>query len=162
MIGRLKRFLIYSFVAITWIFGSPLLAKPIRVYVDVVGDLFHAGHVQFFQKAKAHGDYLIVGVHGDEACTEYKRRPILSLEERCTAISACRFVDEVIPNSPIGITEEWIKKHNIDLVIHGDDFTEEKKQSQYAIPIKMGIFRTVPYTPGISTTEILSRINSMP
>ena len=127
-----------------------------------MGDLFHAGHVQFFQKAKAHGDYLIVGVHGDEACTEYKRRPILSLEEHCTAISACRFVDEVIPNSPIGITEEWIKKHNIDLVIHVDDFTEEKKQSQYAIPIKMGIFRTVPYTPGISTTEILSRINSVP
>ena len=52
------------------------------------------------------------------------------------------------------------KEHDIDLVIHGDDFSEEKKLSQYAVPIKLGIFRTVPYTPGISTTEILSRINS--
>ena len=162
MTYRMKGTLIYSFVLFFLIFGSPLFAKPIRVYVDVVGDLFHAGHVQFFEKAKAHGDYLIVGVHGDEACTEYKRRPILTLEERCTAIRACRVVDEVIPNSPIGITEEWIQKHDIDLVIHGDDFTEEKKQSQYAVPIKMGIFRTVPYTPGISTTEILDRIYSRP
>lgn len=160
MTYRLKGISIYFFAATFLIFGFPLFSKPVRVYVDVVGDLFHAGHVQFFQKAKAHGDYLIVGVHGDEACREYKRRPILTLEERCIAIEACRFVDEVIPNSPIGITEEWIRKHGIDLVIHGDDFTEEKKLSQYAVPIKMGIFITVPYTPGISTTEILNRIQS--
>ncbi|QVL58348.1 MAG: adenylyltransferase/cytidyltransferase family protein [Simkaniaceae bacterium] len=142
------------------LFSTTLFAKPVRVYVDVVGDLFHAGHVQFFQKAKAHGDYLIVGIHGDDACTDYKREPILTLEERRIAIEACRFVDEVILNSPIGITQEWIQEHDIDLVIHGDDFSEEKKRSQYAVPIKMGIFKTVPYTPGISTTEIISRINS--
>jgi len=139
---------------------SSYFSKPIRVYVDVVGDLFHSGHVQFFQKAKAHGNYLIVGVHGDDACTKYKRLPILTLQERCTSIRGCRWVDEVIPDAPIGITEEWIKKHNIDIVVHGDDFDEEKKQSQYAVPIKMGIFRTTPYTPGISTTEILNRIRS--
>lgn len=142
------------------LFSAPLIGKPIRVYVDVVGDLFHAGHIQFFQKAKEHGDYLIVGIHGDEACASYKREPILSLEERATAIKACRYVDEVILNSPIGITEKWIKDHDIDLVIHGDDFSEEKKNSQYAVPIRLGIFRTVPYTSGISTTEIISRIQS--
>lgn len=140
--------------------AAPLLGKPIRVYVDVVGDLFHAGHVQFFKQAKEYGDILIVGIHGDEACISYKREPILTLEERATSIKACRYVDEVILNSPIGITEEWIKEHNIDLVIHGDDFTEEKKNSQYAVPIRLGIFRTVPYTEGISTTEIISRIQS--
>lgn len=139
---------------------TPLLGKPTRVYVDVVGDLFHAGHVQFFKKAKEHGDILIVGIHGDEACTSYKRQPILTLEERATAIKACCYVDEVILDSPIGLTEEWIKKHNIDLVIHGDDFTEEKKNAQYAVPIRLGIFRTVPYTTGISTTDIISRIQS--
>lgn len=148
----------YLFIFI--IFSTALSAKPTRVYVDVVGVPFHAGHVQLFQKTKAHGDYLIVGVHGDEACMDYKRRPILTLEERCIAIKACQFVDEVIPNSPIGITKEWIESHHIDLVVHGDDFSEEKTLSQYAVPIKMGIFKTVSYTPGISTTEILNRIYS--
>ena len=37
----------------------------IRVYADMVGDLFHYGHVEFLEKARALGDYLIVGVHGD-------------------------------------------------------------------------------------------------
>lgn len=149
-----------SKILLILLFSTTLFAKQTRVYVDVVGDLFHAGHVQFFQKAKAHGDYLIVGIHGDEACVDYKRQPILTVEERRIAIEACRFVDEVILNSPIGITEEWIAKHAIDFVVHGDDFTEEKKLSQYSVPIKMGIFKTVPYTPGISTTEIISRVVS--
>ncbi|MCB1110202.1 MAG: adenylyltransferase/cytidyltransferase family protein [Chlamydiia bacterium] len=135
-------------------------AKQVRVYVDIVGDLFHAGHVQFFQKARAEGDYLIVGIHGDETCTNYKRKPILSLEERRIAIEACRYVDEVIVNVPIGITEEWIKKYDIDLVIHGDDFSEVNKNIHYGVPIRMGIFKTVPYTQGISTTDIIKRVIS--
>jgi len=134
--------------------------KPIRVYVDVVGDLFHAGHVKFFKKAKAEGDYLIVGIHGDDACADYKRRPILSLEERKVVIEACRYVDEVIVNSPIGITKEWMKEHNIDLVIHGDDFDEKKRMEQYGVPVKMGKFKTVPYSEGLSTTEIINRIKN--
>ena len=48
--------------------ANPLLKnKPIRVYADMVGDLFHAGHIEFIKKARAYGDYLIVGVIADEA-----------------------------------------------------------------------------------------------
>ena len=32
------------------------VTKPVRVYVDVVADLMHAGHVEFFKKAKSLGD----------------------------------------------------------------------------------------------------------
>jgi len=135
--------------------------KPIRVYVDVVGDLFHAGHVQFFQKAREHGDYLIVGIHGDDAVTEYKRHPILSLEERQIVIEACCYVDEVIPNSPIGITKEWIEKYDIDVVIHGDDYTLDRIMEQYSVPMEMGIFKTVPYSDGISTTDIINRVKNL-
>lgn len=135
-------------------------SKPVRVYVDVVGDLFHAGHVQFFQKALEYGDELIVGIHGDEAVAAYKRQPILTLEERSISIAACRYVDEVVLDAPIGVTEELINNYDIDIVIHGDDFSEQSKNEQYSVPIRMGIFRTVPYTAGISTTDIINRIKS--
>lgn len=135
-------------------------AKETRVYVDVVGDLFHAGHVQFFKQAKEHGDYLIVGIHRDEEVAGYKRQPYLSMDERKISIEACRYVDEVIVDVPVGISEAWIKKHKIDLVLHGDDISDKMKQEHYEIPIKLGIFKTVPYTRGISTTEIINRVKS--
>ena len=46
-----------------------------RVYVDMVGDLFHIGHINMFKQARELGDYLIVGVHSDKAVESYKRTP---------------------------------------------------------------------------------------
>ena len=129
-----------------------------RVYVDMVADLFHCGHVNFLKKARQHGNYLIVGLNSDEDCAGYKRKPIMNLQERVDSVKACRYVDEVLPNAPLVITDEWIKKHKIDVVVHGDDFDKEKIRKYYAAAIDKGIFKTVPYTKGISTTEILNRI----
>lgn len=137
---------------------SAFAKQPVRVYVDMVGDLFHPGHIDFLRKAKAEGDYLIVGVHPDELVESYKRRPILTLEERVRAISACRYVDEVIAGSPLPVTKEWIEKYKIDLVIHGDDFSLEQAKDHYGDPIELGIFKMVPYTSGISTSNIIQRI----
>lgn len=132
--------------------------KPKRVYADIVGDLFHAGHVEFFKKAKECGDYLIIGILSDEDVESYKRVPILTLQERVAVISACRYVDEVIVAPPLRLTKEWIEEHGIDLVIHGDDFNPDMLINQYGVSIDMGIFKAVPYTPGISTTNIIQRI----
>jgi|TARA_R110000824_G_scaffold170181_5_gene347476 cytidyltransferase-like protein len=130
-----------------------------RIYVDIVGDLFHLGHVSLFKKARGLGDYLIVGVHSDEDVAFYKRRPVLSLEERSKVIKSCRYVDEVIENAPLVITEEFINEHNISYVVHGDDVSDEVKR-QHKIPYSLGIVKYVPYTPGISTTEIIERIKN--
>ena len=61
-----------------------------RVYVDIVGDLFHSGHVESLKKARALGDYLLVGVCADDVVGHNKRRPVLLMEER--AASDRRFV----------------------------------------------------------------------
>jgi len=132
-----------------------------RVYVDVVGDLFHAGHIEFFKKARSEGTYLIVGIHNDQDVEAYKRLPILTQDERATIIESCIYVDEVLLDAPIGVTKELIEDNKIDLVIHGDDFqNEEIILEHYGVPVSMGIFKTVPYTAGISTTDIIERIKS--
>ena len=127
----------------------------------MVADLFHSGHVEFFKKARAFGDYLLVGIHADEVLIshDYKKgKPILTMEERVNIVGACRFVDEVLPNAPFIIDRPWIDEHNIEIVVRGDDMLQERLEYFYSVPIAMGIFRTVPYTEGISTTEIIRRV----
>ena len=126
----------------------------------MVADLFHYGHVNFLRLARKHGDYLLVGVHADKTVMSYKRRPILSMEERVASVKHCRYVDEVISDAPLTIDRAWIEQHEIDLILHGDDLSRETEESWYRTPIKMGIYRSVAYTPGISTTEIIARIKA--
>jgi len=128
-----------------------------RVYVDMVADLFHYGHANFLRQAKQFGDHLIVGIHSDEVVKEYKRTPILSMRERVDTVSSCRYVDEVISDAPLVVDLKWLNTHRIDLVVHGDDFSEDLLQDCYKVPIEMGIFHLLPYTSAISTSEIIRR-----
>jgi len=127
----------------------------------MVADLFHYGHMNFLKQAKSHGDFLLVGIHADEAVMVYKRRPIMTMKERVAAVEGCRYVDQLVPNAPIAITREWIEKNNIDLVMHGDDFSSDLERLCYKIPMEMGIYRTIGYTEGISTTEIIARVKAV-
>ena len=126
----------------------------------MTADLFHYGHVNFLKNASLVGDQLIVGIHSDKVVEEYKRTPIMTMNERIAVVAAVKYVDEVIPDAPLLIDEKWIKKHDIDMIVHGDDWEISKLQNIYKIPIEMGIFKTVPHTPSISTTDIIKRLNN--
>jgi cytidyltransferase-like protein len=129
-----------------------------RVYADMVGDLFHAGHVEFLRQARSLGDELVVGVHSDDDVASYKRRPILTMDERIQVVAACRYVDETLPNAPLSVDQEWLDRHRLDLVVHGDDFDPETLARYYRVALERGILRILPYSPGISTSQILDRI----
>jgi ethanolamine-phosphate cytidylyltransferase/choline-phosphate cytidylyltransferase len=131
-----------------------------RVYADMVADLFHYGHVEFLRRAREVGDVLIIGIHSDETVGSYKRAPVMTMLERVRVVEACRYVDEVVPDAPLSVTRDWIERHRIDVVVHGDDLDREETASMYEIPAAMGILRTVPYTAGISTSEILRRLDA--
>ena len=130
-----------------------------RVYADMVGDLFHIGHINMLKQARQFGDYLIVGVHSDKTVESYKRTPIINENDRYELLRNCRLVDEIIENAPIIITKDYIKEHNIDLIVHGDD-TSEAFNEQHKIPLEMGIMKYVKYTRGVSTSEIITRIKN--
>lgn len=61
-------------------------------------DLLHAGHVVMLQEAKELCDYLIVGLLVDPSTERpEKNKPVQSLFERYIQLSACKYVDEIIP-----------------------------------------------------------------
>jgi phosphoenolpyruvate phosphomutase len=128
-----------------------------NIYVDMVGDLFHFGHVELLRRAKEFGQKLIVGVHNDETVMSYKRRPVLSMKERIAVIESCKYVDQVIPDAPLVVTSKYLEENQIDLVIHGDDLTSEDKHMMFGEVLNKLVL--INYTDGISTTNILQRLN---
>jgi len=65
------------------------------VYAPGVFDMLHIGHIQYLQKAKTQGDYLIVGVQSDKGVESMKgTKPILSENIRMQTIKALECVDD--------------------------------------------------------------------
>lgn len=131
-----------------------------RVYVDMVGDLFHPGHVALVRAARDLGDHLVVGVLSDETAASYKRRPIMTMGERVAVIEACRYVDEVIPNAPDRLTHAFLDQHDLALVVHGDDLDAAGAAEVYGPAVATGRLRLVPRTEGVSTTELIARVHA--
>ncbi|KAL6659060.1 hypothetical protein ACP70R_003100 [Stipagrostis hirtigluma subsp. patula] len=137
--------------------------RPVRVYMDGCFDLMHYGHANALRQAKVLGDQLIVGVVSDEEIVANKGPPVLSMEERLTLVSGLKWVDEVIPNAPYEITEEFMNtlfnKYNIDYIIHGDDpCLLPDGTDAYALAKKVGRYKQIKRTEGVSSTDIVGRI----
>jgi len=75
--------------------------KEIRIFMDGAFDLLHYGHMNAFRLARSLGTRLIVGVNSDESIAACKGgAPLMKDHERLTMVSACKFVDEVVPGCP--------------------------------------------------------------
>jgi cytidyltransferase-like protein len=133
---------------------------PLRVYTDMCADLFHEGHVNYLKQCKAIAPnvHLIVGLHNDETICSYKRAPICTMAERIAVVKSCIYVDEVVPDAPLQVTEQYMKTNSIGMVVHGDKMEPAERQAMYAAPIEMGKYTEVYRTEGISTTDLIDRI----
>tara|TARA_R110002020_G_scaffold241567_5_gene454780 strand:+ start:4642 stop:5052 length:411 start_codon:yes stop_codon:yes gene_type:complete len=129
----------------------------IRVYLDMVADLFHVGHLNLIKTAHEMGDYVIVGVHSDKDVESYKRVPIINERQRYEIVKSCKYVDEIIEKAPLVITEQFLLRHRIDFVLHGDDISDEISK-QHKVPLEKNMMKYVPYTKDTSTTEIIHKI----
>ena len=87
-------------------------------------DLFHEGHYRLLQRAKALGDYLIVGVtteHYDES--RGKMNVVDSLMDRIENVRKTGFADEIIIEDHVGQKVEDIMKYRVDIFTVGSDWT---------------------------------------
>lgn len=86
-------------------------------------DLFHEGHYRLLERAKALGDYLIVGVtteHFDEA--RGKVNVVDSIMERIENVRKTGFADEIIIEDHEGQKIEDIQKYGVDIFTVGSDW----------------------------------------
>ncbi len=132
-------------------------------YTDGVYDLFHLfhiGHLNMIQAAKNQCEYLIVGVHGDDVVKEYKPfYPIINENERKRIIESIKGVDRAVINRFRDKMKLW-ELYKFDVIFIGDDWKGTDRWINFekelnAINVDV-IY--VPYTKGISTSDIRRKI----
>ncbi|MBB1293834.1 MULTISPECIES: adenylyltransferase/cytidyltransferase family protein [unclassified Pseudoalteromonas] len=127
-----------------------------RVITFGTFDIFHVGHINILERAKALGDYLIVGVSSDALNRSKKgRNPVYSEADRVRIISSLRCVDEVFIEKSLELKGEYITEHNADLLVMGDDWAGRFDEFKSLCDVKY-----LTRTPSISTTEIIEVVRN--
>ena len=132
-----------------------------RVYVGGTFDLFHYGHIELLRKCAQLGE-VVVALNTDAFTTKFKRKPIMTFDERKAVLESCMYVTEVVENVGGEDSSITIKQVMPNIIVHGDDWTGESYLKQmnltqefldeHSIEI-----RYFPYTKSISTSEIIKR-----
>lgn len=113
-------------------------------------DMLHYGHIRLLERAKALGDYLVVGVTSDDYDkTRGKINLQQSLMERVEAVKATGIPDEVIVEEYEGQKIDDIKRYDIDIFTVGSDW-----QGKFDYLKEYCKVVYLPRTEGVSSTEI--------
>lgn len=145
-------------------FSNGVAPKPNDRIVYVAGafDLFHVGHLDFLEKAREFGDYLIVGLHTDPVVNRYKGKnyPIMNLHERVLSVLACKYVSEVVIGAPYTVNKDLMDHFGVHMVIHGNTpvMDDENGQDPFKYPKEVGKFKTVESGNDMTTEKIVERI----
>ena len=127
-----------------------------RVITFGTNDIFHVGHVNIIERAKLHGEHLIVGVSSDKLNISKKGRPpIYSEEDRQHIIRSMRCVDEVFLEESLELKADYIKYYNADILVMGDDW---QGKFDYLKNLCQVVY--LPRTPSVSTTEIIEVVKT--
>lgn len=125
-------------------------------YTAGVFDLLHSGHLNLLERSAALGDQLIVGVVSDDGAESYKRRPVQGEATRLRVIRSLACVDAALlqPGTDPTPCLELVRP---DVMTHGDDWTEllEGQQTLNRLGVE---WVTLPYTPGVSTTQVREEV----
>lgn len=120
-------------------------------------DMLHYGHVRLLERAKALGDYLVVGVTSDDYDkTRGKINNHQSLMERIAGVRATGIADEIIVEEYEGQKIDDIRRYGIDIFTVGSDWDGYFDYlNEYCKVIYL------PRTEGISSTNERSKIRRL-
>ena len=114
-------------------------------------DLLHYGHIEILRRAKALGDYLVVGLSTDEFNEVKGKIAYHSYETRKKMLEAIRYVDLVIPENNWEQKIDDVKEYHIDTVVMGSDWAGSDRFDYLKDYCEVVYLER---TPGVSTTSI--------
>ena len=136
-------------------FSTEALNEGPVVYLALVGDILHGGHINVLRCARRIGR-VIVGVLTDEAAASYKRLPFLPFEQRRLIFENMRDVYRVVAQETLSYRANLLALKP-RYVLHGDDWQEGAQVEIRTEVLELlrgwgGELVEVPYTPGVSST----------
>lgn len=134
------------------------------VYVEMSADLLHPGHINILTEASKLGE-VTVGLLTDAAIASYKRMPFLSFDHRKVVVEGIKGVVAVVPQDTLDSNPN-LKKLKPDFVVHGDDWrlgiqADVRRKVIETLSAWGGKLVEVPYTQGISSTELNSALQQI-
>jgi rfaE bifunctional protein nucleotidyltransferase chain/domain len=131
------------------------------VFTNGCFDLLHAGHIQLLERARAEGDYLIVGLNSDRSVRELKGagRPRLASGERACVLSALEPVDLVVAfdePTPLRLIEALLP----DVLVKGADWAQDAIVGREAVERAGGRVVRIDLVPERSTSRLLEQIKN--
>ena len=113
-------------------------------------DLLHQGHINLLRRAKALGDYLIVGVTNDSFDRERGKLNVRNnVLERVEAVKATGLADKIIIEDYVGQKIDDIQKYDVDIFAIGSDWMGKFDYlNEYCKVVYL------PRTEGISSTML--------
>lgn len=128
-----------------------------RVITYGTFDLLHFGHVRLLERAKALGDYLIVGVTAEDFDKARGKINVeQSLMERIEAVKKTGLADEVIVEEYEGQKIDDIQRYDIDIFAIGSDWVGKFDYlNEYCKVVYLD------RTQGVSSTELRAERNTV-
>ena len=128
------------------------------VFTNGCFDLLHPGHVRLMDRARSHGDVLIVAVNSDASVRYLKgpARPILPENERAETLASLEAVDAVTifgEETPSPLLEKLLP----DVLVKGADWAHWIAGREIVEEAGGKVF-PLPVEPGYSTTDVVDTI----
>ena len=132
------------------------------VFTNGTFDLLHLGHVTYLQKAKKHGDVLVVGVNTDRSVKSYKgpKRPLNPEKDRIRVLAALKCVDyAALFSDPTPLN--LIKKVKPHVLVKGADWKKSQIAGAKEVESWGGKVKRIALVPNRSTTRILKLLRAV-
>lgn len=125
-------------------------------------DLLHAGHLHILSEAAKQGDVLLVALNSDASIRSYKspHRPIIPLKYRLQMMSALDMVSYVTWFEELD-PRVLLAKVRPHVHVNGAEYGSECIEKEVVIQ-GGGRVHIVPLVPGLSTSEIVKKIQELP
>ena len=135
----------------------------LTIYTGGTFDLLHSGHVNFLTRCADLGS-VTVALNTDEFIEAYKGKPsVMTYAEREAVLMGLKAVYDVVPNAGGADSRISIDSVSPDIVAIGSDWARRDYYKQMMFSQdwldERGIaLLYIPYTAGISTTNIKGRL----